>query len=52
MDTLEIMVDFPSEVLYVDVLLEFRKMYEKFPNFLKYVESTILGPLKKRLVRA
>ncbi|GAU30678.1 hypothetical protein TSUD_39020 [Trifolium subterraneum] len=42
----------PSEESYVDAVVQFRKVCEKFPKFINYVESTILDPLKEKLVRA
>jgi len=52
MNAWEVIVSSPSEELYADAVLQFRKVCEQFPKFLKYVESTILEPLKKKIVKA
>ncbi|MCH80434.1 otubain [Trifolium medium] len=48
----EAVVEFLSEESYLDDVVEFRKVCEKFPKFVKYVETTILDMLKEKLVRA
>jgi len=42
MNAWEVIVSSSSEELYADAVLQFRKVCEQFPKFLKYVESTIL----------
>ena len=38
--------------LYADVVINFKKVCEKYPYLLKYVESTILDQVKDKIVRA
>jgi hypothetical protein len=45
-------IDSNSEEAYVESVVLFRKVFEKFPDFINYVETTILNPLKEKLVRA
>jgi hypothetical protein len=40
------------EEIYVEPVVEFTKVFEKFSNVVKYVETTILYPLKEKLTRA
>ena len=45
-------VNSATKELYADAVLQFRKVCEQFPKFLNYVESTILKPLKEKIVKA
>ncbi|GAU51671.1 hypothetical protein TSUD_371910 [Trifolium subterraneum] len=45
-------VDSTSEESYTTAVVEFRKVFEKFPNFVKYVETTVLDPVKEKFVSA
>jgi len=44
-------VDSPTEDSYASALLKFKEVWEPFPMFIKYVETTVL-PVKKQFVRA
>jgi uncharacterized membrane protein len=48
----ESIVESTSEDSYSDAVVEFRKVFDKFPKFLKYVETTILDLVKENIVRA
>ncbi|GAU37262.1 hypothetical protein TSUD_319160 [Trifolium subterraneum] len=39
-----------SEESYISAVAEFRKVFGKYPNFLNYVEPTVLDPVKENLV--
>ncbi|XP_045810541.1 uncharacterized protein LOC123904983 [Trifolium pratense] len=39
-----------SEDSYIDAVLEFRKAFDQYPDFLKYVETTVLDPVKEKIV--
>ncbi|XP_058751897.1 uncharacterized protein LOC131625001 [Vicia villosa] len=41
-----------TKELYADAVLQFRKVCEKYPDLLKYVESTILDKVKEKFVCA
>ncbi|GAU27955.1 hypothetical protein TSUD_146730 [Trifolium subterraneum] len=45
-------VDSTSEESYTTAVVDFRKVFEKFPNFVKYVETTVLDPVKEKFVSA
>jgi hypothetical protein len=47
----EDIVNFDTEEAYVDNCNWFKVVCEKFPKFSEYVESTILGPLKEKVVQ-
>jgi hypothetical protein len=40
-------VESTSKESYIDAVVEFRRVFEKFPKFLKYVEETVLDPVKE-----
>jgi len=44
-------VNFDMEKAYVDNCNRFKVVCEKFPKFLEYVKSTILGPVKEKIMR-
>jgi hypothetical protein len=46
----ESIVQSSSEESYISAVAEFRKVFEKYPNFLNYVETTVLDPVKENLV--
>ncbi|GAU48301.1 hypothetical protein TSUD_132260 [Trifolium subterraneum] len=46
----ESIVQSSSEESYTSAVAEFRKVFEKYPNFLNYVETTVLDPVKENLV--
>jgi alpha-glucosidase len=46
------LVESSSEEEYGHAVVKFRKVFEKFPKFLNYVEETVLDPVKVKLVRA
>jgi hypothetical protein len=48
----ESVVESTSKESYIDAVVEFRRVFEKFPKFLKYVEETVLDPVKEKIVRA
>lgn len=52
MDAWNIIINFSTEKLYVDVVIVFRKVCEKYPYLLKYVESTILDQVKEKIICA
>ena len=43
-------VDSTSEESYTTAVVDFRKVFENFPNFVKYVETTVLDPVKEKFV--
>ncbi|GAU27086.1 hypothetical protein TSUD_103950 [Trifolium subterraneum] len=45
-------IDSTSEESYTTAVVEFRKVFENFPNFVKYVETTVLDPVKEKFVSA
>ncbi|GAU51929.1 hypothetical protein TSUD_417120, partial [Trifolium subterraneum] len=45
-------VDSTSEESYTTAVVDFRKVFEKFPNFVKYVETTVLDPVKEKFLSA
>ncbi|GAU11480.1 hypothetical protein TSUD_344700 [Trifolium subterraneum] len=45
-------VDSTSEESYTTAVVDFRKVFENFPNFVKYVETTVLDPVKEKFVSA
>ncbi|KAK2398613.1 protein FAR1-RELATED SEQUENCE [Trifolium repens] len=46
------LVESSSEEEYGHAVVKFRRVFEKFPKFLNYVEETVLDPVKEKLVRA
>jgi hypothetical protein len=52
MDRFEALLDSQTKECYVQSLVEFRKVCEKFPRFLNYVEKTILDTDGTKVVRA
>ena len=48
----ENLVESLSKESYVDLVQQLRDVCKKFPEFLTYVESNILNPLKEKVVRA
>ncbi|GAU25698.1 hypothetical protein TSUD_216270 [Trifolium subterraneum] len=42
--------DSTSEESYTTAVVDFRKVFENFPNFVKYVETTVLDPVKEKFV--
>jgi hypothetical protein len=48
----ESVVESSSEDAYGLAVVEFRRVFEKFPKFLKYVEETVLDPVNEKIVRA
>ncbi|GAU51038.1 hypothetical protein TSUD_411730 [Trifolium subterraneum] len=46
----ESIVQSSSEESYTSAVAEFRKVFEKYPNFLDYVETTVLDPVKENFV--
>ena len=48
MNAWEVIVNSPSEELYADAVLQFKKVCERFQKYLNCVESTILEPLKEK----
>jgi len=44
-------VDSDTEEAYVDDCNRFKVVCEKWPKFVEYVESTILGPVKEKIVK-
>jgi hypothetical protein len=48
----ESVVESTSKESYIDAVVEFRRVFEKFPKFLKYVEETVLDPVNEKIVRA
>jgi len=47
----EDIVDSDTKQAYSDNCNRFKVVREKFPKFLEYVESTILGPVKEKVVK-
>ncbi|GAU13383.1 hypothetical protein TSUD_126790 [Trifolium subterraneum] len=47
----ESVVESTSEQSYIDAVVEFRKVFDQYPIFLKYVETTVLDPVKEKIVR-
>jgi alpha-glucosidase len=45
-------VESTSEEAYSHAVVQFRRVFAKFPKFLKYVEESVLEPVKKKIVRA
>lgn len=52
MDAWNRIIFFSKKELYVDFVMHFRKVCEKYPDLLKYVESTTLDEVKKKIVCA
>lgn len=52
MDAWNVIINSSAEELYVDVVILFKKMREKYPDLVKYVECTILGQVKEKDVCA
>lgn len=48
MDAWNVIINYSTKELYVDVVIHFRKVCEKYLDFLKYVEITILGQRKEK----
>jgi len=48
---LEKLMHSPSEELYTNAIVHFTKVCRIFPKFMNHVESTILKPLKKKIVK-
>jgi alpha-glucosidase len=48
----ESVIESTSEKAYSHAVVEFRRVFEKFPKFLKYVEETVLDPVNEKIVRA
>jgi hypothetical protein len=42
-------VESTSEEAYSHAVVEFRKVFAKFPKFVTYVEETILDPVKEKI---
>jgi alpha-glucosidase len=45
----ESVVESTSEEAYSHAVVEFRKVFAKFPKFVTYVEETILDPVKEKI---
>lgn len=52
MDAWNVILNSSKKELYVDFIIHFRKVCEKYPYLLKYVESTILDQVKENIVYA
>ncbi|XP_058747058.1 RHOMBOID-like protein 3 [Vicia villosa] len=52
MDASNVMINASTKELYVDVVIHFRKVCEKYHALLKYVESTSLDQVKEKIVCA
>lgn len=52
MDAWNSIVNSSTKELYVDSVIHFRKVCEKYLDLLKYVESKILGQVKEKIVCA
>lgn len=51
-DVWNVIINSSMEELYVDVVILFRKVCEKYSDLLKYVESTILDQVKEKIICA
>ncbi|XP_058761990.1 protein FAR1-RELATED SEQUENCE 5-like [Vicia villosa] len=52
MDAWNVIVNASIKEIYADAVLKFRNVCVKYPNIMKYVESTILGQVKEKFVCA
>jgi alpha-glucosidase len=52
MDYFENVLDSPIEEQYVDAILEFRRVCQKWPRFVTYVQTTVLDTDKEKVVKA
>ena len=52
MDAWNRIINSSTKELYADSVIQFRKVCEKYPSLLKYVESTILDQVKEKIVCA
>lgn len=50
MNAWKVIINPSTKDLYVNVVIHFRKVCEKYPELLKYVESTILDQVKEKIV--
>jgi alpha-glucosidase len=48
----ESLVESTSEEAYSHAVVEFRRVFAKFPRFLQYVDETVLDPVKEKIVSA
>jgi len=51
-DAWEKLVESPTQELYASNLMEFQDACKNYPKFLHYVQTTILKPVKDKIVRA
>lgn len=52
MDAWNVIINYSTKELYVDVVIHFRRMCDKYPNLLKHNESTIMDQVKEENVCA
>ena len=52
MDAWNVIINASTKELYADAVLQFRNVCVKYPDLLKYVESTILDQVKEKVVCA
>lgn len=45
MNVCDVIISYSMEDLYVEYVIHFRRLCEKYPDFLKYFENTILDKL-------
>jgi hypothetical protein len=50
MDTWEVIINSDTKQAYIDSCNRFKIVFDKFPKFLKNVETTILGKVKEKVV--
>jgi hypothetical protein len=50
MNSFEDVLYSPTEDAYIDVVLEFMKVCARWPRFVKYIETNVLGTDKERVV--
>lgn len=49
MDTWNVIINSSIKELHIDVVIHFKKVCEKYPNLLKYVESIIFDHVKRNI---